>query len=1099
MRALTRIGFVALAGLTFWAVPRVAGQVVLSEFQAANDGSLRDEDDDSSDWIEICNISDATVDLDGWSLTDEPGRLAKWVFPHVNLPAGEYLIVFASDKDRRSDGGPLHTSFKLSADGEYLALVKPDGEIATAYSPAYPPQAGGLSYGLPVAATEVTLLPTGAPGTFHVPADDVLRTNWTQTGFDDADWVQVRTGVGFDLGGTAVTNLIAADVGDLMWNVNSSAYIRLPFAASQLAELRDLKLRVRYNDGFLAYLNGIPVAARNAEIAVAGGLQADSIADWPATGQQGLNNWFYGFYDRSADANAVYDPHDDFNNTTPVWAWNGSAWVLGPSNPPWDTISVDGWQPNGTNSGGAHWQIRRWISETSGTITCRIAFAKRDVHCGSGATLRVLQNGLEQFRWTAAFNDAVGIRTNLELRGIQEGDAIDFALDPMGTDGSLSDACDRAAFSVVIDQRPAAGTLWNSTATAVRASELASAIEEISLARHQDLLTAGVNVLAMHALNDTAVDPQFVVLPELIANRVGMTTGQGAYFTAPTPGGENGAGAVKLGPIVNDVGHIPTEPVPGEDLVVRARVRQSILPVGKVTLTYRVMFVPGVTISMHDDGQHDDFAAGDSIYGARLPVSAAKAGQMVRYFIVAADAAGTETRAPAFADPTGSAEYFGTVLFDRESTASRLPILHWFVRSPAAADSESGARSSVFYDGAFYDNILADVHGQSTRDFPKKSYDLRFNSGEKFQWSPDAPKVKGLNLLTTWADKSHLRNVFAYDTYRDSGVPSHFAFPVRVQRNAAFFSVATLVESGDGDFLERVGLNPQGALYKMYNSAESVVSAEKKTRKHEGTEDLRDLIDGMRQSDATDRQVFMFDHLDLPAMVNFLAAKIITADVDCCHKNYYLFHDNDVTDEWQAMPWDVDLSFGRVWSCGDPCWQYFDEELYTDQSITVGAGNNVFNPIYQTTATRQMFLRRLRTLMEQLLQPPGVPASEDLYRIKSTALRDEIAPDAALDFIKWGTWGEPEDITQAVARIWNEFLPGRRNFMFKRMLVSNRGEIPLAQAEDAVVEIARAEYHPASGNPAEEWLSITNADSSAVDISNWPSRAPCDSNSSPAR
>jgi len=111
-------------------------------------------------------------------------------------------------------------------------------------------------------------------------------------------------------------------------------------------------------------------------------------------------------------------------------------------------------------------------------------------------------------------------------------------------------------------------------ATAVRASELASAVEEISLTRHQDLLTAGVNVLAIHALNDTADDPQFVVLPELIATRVGMTAGQGAYFTAPTPGGENGAGAVKLGPIVKTLA-TSKRAWAGEDLVVRARVGKA--------------------------------------------------------------------------------------------------------------------------------------------------------------------------------------------------------------------------------------------------------------------------------------------------------------------------------------------------------------------------------------------------------------------------------------------------------------------------------------------------------------------------------------------
>ncbi|HEY5915216.1 MAG TPA: lamin tail domain-containing protein, partial [Verrucomicrobiae bacterium] len=326
--------------------------------------------------------------------------------------------------------------------------------------------------------------------------------------------------------------------------------------------------------------------------------------------------------------------------------------------------------------------------------------------------------------------------------------------------------------------------------------------------------------------------------------------------------------------------------------------------------------------------------------------------------------------------------------------------------------------------------------------------------------------------------------VLAYETYRDGGAPSHFAFPVRVQQNAVFFSVANVVESGDDDFLKRLGLDPQGALYKMYNAADSVATNEKKTRKFEGTADLQALITGMGQS-GTIRQTFMFDNLNVPEFIDFLAAKMITADVDCCHKNYYLYCDNDGTGEWQAMPWDVDLSFGRVWTCGTPCYAYYDETIYTNQSIWTGSGNRVFDPIYSTPFTRQMFLRRLRTLMDALCQPPGTPATNDFYRQKTLALRDRIAPDAALDLTKWGTWGTRETITQAVNRIWNEFLPGRRDYLFRVQTVTGGGEIPLPQPTNAVVRIDGLEYRPASGNPLQEWLSLTNANSYAVDISNW--------------
>jgi hypothetical protein len=103
----------------------------ISEIMAANSGTLADEDGDYSDWIEIYNPGATSLNLDGWFLTDSTNNLSKWRFPSTNLAGGGFVIVFASEKDRRTPGARLHTNFKLSADGEYLALVRSDGGIAT--------------------------------------------------------------------------------------------------------------------------------------------------------------------------------------------------------------------------------------------------------------------------------------------------------------------------------------------------------------------------------------------------------------------------------------------------------------------------------------------------------------------------------------------------------------------------------------------------------------------------------------------------------------------------------------------------------------------------------------------------------------------------------------------------------------------------------------------------------------------------------------------------------------------------------------------------------------------------------------------------------
>ncbi|NLF30952.1 MAG: LEPR-XLL domain-containing protein, partial [Planctomycetes bacterium] len=145
----------------------LAGDLWITELMAVNDGPLADADGEHSDWVEIYNASGAAVDLAGWHLTDDPADLTRWTFPSVTLDAGDYLVVFASGKDR-VDPAELHTDFKLSGDGEYLALVAPDGvTVEFEYAPTFPPQTGGQSYGI-VSPGNPAYFATPTPGAANV-------------------------------------------------------------------------------------------------------------------------------------------------------------------------------------------------------------------------------------------------------------------------------------------------------------------------------------------------------------------------------------------------------------------------------------------------------------------------------------------------------------------------------------------------------------------------------------------------------------------------------------------------------------------------------------------------------------------------------------------------------------------------------------------------------------------------------------------------------------------------------------------------------------------------------------------------------------------
>jgi len=99
-------------------------RVVLNEILPLNRTGLRDEDRDEEGWIELLNNGTETVNLLGWSLTDDLDEPEKWVFPWTLLKPGEFLVVFASGKDRSEFGAELHTNFKLDPDGEYLGLYR---------------------------------------------------------------------------------------------------------------------------------------------------------------------------------------------------------------------------------------------------------------------------------------------------------------------------------------------------------------------------------------------------------------------------------------------------------------------------------------------------------------------------------------------------------------------------------------------------------------------------------------------------------------------------------------------------------------------------------------------------------------------------------------------------------------------------------------------------------------------------------------------------------------------------------------------------------------------------------------------------------------
>ena len=106
-----------------------AGGLYINEIVASNSYSYKDNDGEFSDYIELYNSNYYDIDLEGYRLTDSLVDVNKWKFPSITIKAKEYLVIFASGKNKCPSEDKCHTSFKLGSTGETISLIDSTGNI----------------------------------------------------------------------------------------------------------------------------------------------------------------------------------------------------------------------------------------------------------------------------------------------------------------------------------------------------------------------------------------------------------------------------------------------------------------------------------------------------------------------------------------------------------------------------------------------------------------------------------------------------------------------------------------------------------------------------------------------------------------------------------------------------------------------------------------------------------------------------------------------------------------------------------------------------------------------------------------------------------
>ena len=163
------------------------------------------------------------------------------------------------------------------------------------------------------------------------------------------------------------------------------------------------------------------------------------------------------------------------------------------------------------------------------------------------------------------------------------------------------------------------------------------------------------------------------------------------------------------------------------------------------------------------------------------------------------------------------------------------------------------------------------------------------------------------------------------------------------------------------------------------------------------------------------------------------------------------------------FPWDKDFTFGVLGDGGTHLpHPFFGDEEHKKQNAD--QWNVLYDVLFEETTTQRLYLRRLRTLMDTVLQPSSTPSAQRFLENRAVEIIDPAAPP----------------LSSNISSI-NSYLNSRRSVLFNNY----PSLIPGPQPSNPNIDIAEAEYNPASGNQEEEYIRLHNNENTEIDISGW--------------
>jgi hypothetical protein len=526
----------------------LAANFVINEFMADNGGQLLDNYGAASDWVEIHNSGDMAGSLNGYYLTDEAGDKTKWQFPDVTIPAGGYLLVFASNQDDRDPAQPLHTSFALSNNGEYLGLIAPDGQMVVhEYALPVPPQHENVSYGIGEVASEFNYLSSGAAAKTIVPTNNAYDSVWSSPSYvPDSNWIDGTTGIGF---GQTYNGFIVRTY-DANIQASSPIGTSLDSIEEALEVIGNPAARASLRAGNYTSVNFLntgspPNTGHYAGDAAFPGQTNPTNFNHFATATLAVVNiptagdWTFGIRSNEGFLLTV----GDFEMRRSGTEGNADDVLRTFTFPAAGAYPLELYHFEGTGDAwlelfaapGAHTTWSAATFDLVGDIANGGLAVESDIIGSSGASI-------SQLIGTNVFGQMSGASSTFYSR-------IPFLVDTPADFDKLKlrvkydDAFVAYLNGVEVARRNVTGaTAWDSNADSPRFGDIVLAHEEIDITEFLPQLVLGQNVLAIQCLNYTASDADALVLPELVA--LDVISSDVGYFNPATPGGPNGVSSL---------------------------------------------------------------------------------------------------------------------------------------------------------------------------------------------------------------------------------------------------------------------------------------------------------------------------------------------------------------------------------------------------------------------------------------------------------------------------------------------------------------------------------------------------------------------------